>query len=342
MTTGKQNKPEGINTEPPPSDSPPPPPEQLPERLLKCDAVLSLTGEREIFNSLQQASWKAAHSVYYEDQKEKKWRETDIIARRSWARQRKSGTQYCTINLTIECKSVKDYNIIFAPETLDNHYSAVQAYWFPGEGRLQKLASNLETTELNSKQTSLFIRNLEELAFPNGRSLLMDFETPHPKAPLASTAFKETNIKVDKDLDASVLWRANQSLRSAIDSFRKTQFENDYSSLQDIMQTARRTSNSVHDSAMAFANKLSHEINVFHPIIVIESRLWKLHETHLDEIPWCRHVHIDRTGVADWWVDVVGRSHFEKYSAQLTKHYELQMSKTGARQLKAPRKPMFY
>ena len=62
------------------------------------------------------------------------------------------------------------------------------------------------------------------------------------------------------------------------------------------------------------------EVYIFHPIVVIDSMLWKAESSELEQLKWCR-LRFAISGGSDWWSDVVQEDHFASYAAEVTEHY---------------------
>jgi hypothetical protein len=74
-------------------------------------------------------------------------------------------------------------------------------------------------------------------------------------------------------------------------------------------------------------------LDIHHPILVIESKLWILDETKsLKEIKALRFAENDTRGNVNNWFDVVHSSYFETYAEKLTTYYTNNLQKIAKRQ----------
>jgi hypothetical protein len=87
------------------------------DRLKSSKAMQSLAMEGGIGSQLRALNWDVLHSCYYTDVKEGKLREVDVVGKQLWERKTKEGRQILILHLVIECKSAKEYHLLFAPNS---------------------------------------------------------------------------------------------------------------------------------------------------------------------------------------------------------------------------------
>ncbi len=95
-----------------------------------------------------------------------------------------------------------------------------------------------------------------------------------PPAPSVGTTFKETSIAAEKELDASVLWRAVQSVNSAISAFKEQQARSRAAEIA-FEGAIRELNGGIAEEAVIgkMADLVSYR-EYYHPIIVTNALLW--------------------------------------------------------------------
>jgi len=302
---------------------------KYPEKLSSSPAVASLRAERTIVKILQSLNWEVAHGSFFTDPTTQKPREVDISAERHWTKSSGRRQQYASVILKCEIKSVRDYHLVFAPRADREQSDSIQCIWMGYED--ERLSAELEKAGLESEMINkLLIRFESIMSYPSGvirpYRLLVD---PLP-APVRSTAFRETNIGSEKDLETSVLWKATQSLNSAVQSDQNERLNNAFQDIRDDTQLAVRLRKNVYKVVSESITSKSNSISLYHPVIVTESKLWYLGGKVLVPIQWCRFCQVG-IGSIDRWFDVVSIAHAKSYFHKLTHHYRSQMMRAGAK-----------
>src|SRR5262249_31688231 len=150
-------------------------------------------------------------------------RELDVKARRSFSRLPTTDPAYATafLEVPIEVKSLRGYHVVFAPNPHRSHRSpsAQRAWW---GYNADKLGSVLLGSDVPADVATALVARFRELSYPNDGSMVVgDLIVDPPMIQSAATAFRETNIGNEKELDASVVWKSIQGLKSAIESMRQ-------------------------------------------------------------------------------------------------------------------------
>jgi hypothetical protein len=85
------------------------------DKLVKSNAIVTLSMEEKIRELLEEFGWYAIHSSYYQDLETKKYRELDIVANKKWRKcideQQES---FLHLSLLIECKSMDGFHVVFS------------------------------------------------------------------------------------------------------------------------------------------------------------------------------------------------------------------------------------
>lgn len=305
------------------------------QKLLATPTFKSLQIEREIATRLVPLKWQVINGVFYSDPKEHKPRELDVVASQFWIRTNDYGEQLLRLYLVIECKSIKDFHILISPQLQPVDPVIAHHHWFGFETQIVgRLLSQLDQLNLSKEQLNKLRKKLREIAYPNDFARTGDFRIEPPIAQLQTSAFRETNIGSEKELDNSVLWRATQSLRSAVTSFNYERLERN----MDICVypeelTGLPKQKTMKDIINAFTRQ-TNEIDIWHPIIVLDSSLWLVKKANLEPVDWFRLDLLDFNKHRDWWCDVVTRSSFNSYVKNLTKYYTRSLESVGAKPFK--------
>lgn len=310
----------------------------LAQFLSKSDSLKSLLAEREVVRKLQKLKWNVSHGAYYTDPKESKLREVDVIGKQYWVRGLVSGPQSLKINLVVECKSLKNTNIIISPKESDEerHISRL-SYWFGREtseedGELQKVLVKYGIEQnLIPKLNRLF----EKKAFPREIAKTATLHLDPIFAEYQSTAFREISASAEKELDASVLWRATQTVSSAV---RSDIIKTKKWHMEMISMTAQFADKTSKDSYIREIvddfEKLSSSVSIWHPIIVLDAQLWSLSKTKLTPINWFRFGEVETDDAYSLWCDIVNREHFDSFIRSLDTYYSSKCRKARAKLIK--------
>lgn len=296
---------------------------ELLTKLINSSAYRSIRAEQDVVACLRSHKWLASQSPFYRDSTTGKTREIDAVGIRSWEKKRKNDSISAQTNLYIEVKSAKDSHLLLSGSTKAPDQFKSNEYWIGyDEETIEAVSRMLDKVGFDNEMTRKFLHGLEKTAFPRDTMRTSELRVaPYPDVQCFS-AFRETNIGADKDLDNSVLWRAFTALRSAVDSKKKQLIEHLISDLSLDIEVAQRDNDDPIDAGFFTIERRSSHIKFFHPIVVIDSMLWSVVDGQPIELPWFRFVQINSDGHVEWWCDVVNSSSFGKLSDSMTKYYE--------------------
>lgn len=304
----------------------------LVSKITNSASFASLASEQKIASTLEALRWKAIHGCFYPDLKTEKRREIDVLATRKWERKGKSLGAYAEVQLILEAKSAKGFHILFSPLSRSSSHHQVNVEWLGFEGsNHRRVFQAIAKAGLNDEQAASILKKFERQAYSSkgGRKFLS--VEAHP-AKVYASAFRETNIGGEKDLDSSVLWKAMQSLSSAVANL-KEQYLNfclDGWLISEIeMAPALKLDQTA--AAVEILDLLVRFTKLYHPIVVIDAPLWMVKNGNVQNIEWCRFEQLDTKGESEWWFDVVHSLHFEAFAQELTRHYEKKFKKARAR-----------
>ncbi len=311
--------------------------DDLVTRLKNSTAMQSLTMEQSVAKRLRKLKWDVVHSCYYVDPKESKLREIDVTGKQVWSHQiNKDDCSTLRLHTVIECKSAKGFHILFACESR-GHTGSIHAQWLGARDSAHRirLADTLSSLELNRTQINTIINHYNKLAYEdeNLPTTKLHINTLPPK--FHASAFRETNIGSDKELEASVLWKAGLTLSSVVESFNE---EFLFGVMDDIKLASDMTllygDGNVVPAIIDELNLRGDLINLYHPIVVIDCALWSVKDSKPKPIQWCRLKQSNLDDFSDWWFDVVSYDYFDQYITELTSFYNSQLMGLGAKLLK--------
>lgn len=300
----------------------------LRNKLANSPAMRSLVMEQGVGKALQGRKWTVSQSTYYIDLEENKIREIDVLAEQRWMIPRDDDQErdFLNLHLVIECKSAKGYHLLFGPEIglVAEFSDKLHRAWLGYEDNSALVAQTLAAGQLSEAQVACALQDFFDIAAPDGKYRNLALDISPPGAVSRASAFRETNIGHEKDLDTSVLWRASLALMSAVESLKRNSVK---WKLEKIRYAADRAKKDAEELgiepsgtlATVFINALE-EVHIFHPIVVIDSMLWKAESAELESLNWCR-LKFTISGGSDWWCDVVQVAHFTDYATAVTKHY---------------------
>lgn len=298
--------------------------EDVKTRLLKSDAVTSLRAEQEVVSAFKRLDWWfVEHAPYYRDKVTGKPREIDVLARRSWAKEGGRDSRHANLHVLIEVKSLKGYHLVFAPEADDYCQSHAQCGWV-GDVK-DRLPAVLSEGRVTPKLISQLTSRFSELAYPGGTIVVGSLRVQPPQAQVYATAFRETNIGSDKELDNSVLWKAIQGLSSALDSYRQRQEDNFLSNLSLTLSWAVPEGKDVAGLVEHDFTSSVRSVTLYHPAVVVDARLWVSRGEELDEVEHARVYVPSPEKYPARWFDVVTRRSVGQWIDQLTAHYSSQL-----------------
>jgi hypothetical protein len=214
---------------------------ELTERLAKSQAVQSLVSEQRVQGVLRELGWTTQQSYFYRDTVTNKVREMDVVATQFWKSRRVKRYRIARLHLLVEVKSATGFHVVFSDASKQTVERSPDALWLGLEDRATRLqiAKSLEVGGLDADEISSVMGELTSMAYPRGRASIFHMHANAPNAPLKSSAFRETNIGTDKDLDNSVLWRAVQTLESCKNAMKERGMDDALEDLSDEIDLAR-------------------------------------------------------------------------------------------------------
>lgn len=311
--------------------------EELANALLNSNAFNSLSIEGEVFEIVSKYFPRASQSPYFTDVDTGKLREIDIVAKVRYGDTKKKRS-YCSVYFIIECKSNKNFNIIASGRDLIlDQYIPDCAIW-AGEdvnNRFEKSRKLLARFFLDNDYINECLQVLTDIFYRKDGSRRTLGAEPRIFSDIFSyPSFRETNIKDEKDIDNSVLWRAFQSLSSAQESFRQAV----WTTYEEAILTfgEHKVNNKLYMLELDLEDTLGHlacSIDIIQKIVVIDSPLWK--RTNNNTIEPVKYFRLLRQKIGmdhmDF-VDVINRQYFSEYMEMVNRHYlKIQKEKKLAR-----------
>lgn len=307
--------------------------QSLVERLQSSDAFQSLAVEAEVRSRFSSAGWEARQGAVYKDCKEHKLREADVVARRIW-RSKRNEDILMHVHAVVECKTMRGFHLVMWPEADQflQYQTCELAAWqgyYATEAR-EQITEILLRHGFEKAEVAPLLKRLTAMCYPRQtariyRMLVRPF-------PLASfTAWRETNLGKDKDLDSSVFWRAVQALDSCVQSLQQDWLD---TFLSDLSGAATLVELYNWDKQFAIESNLKRRSGmgaIYHPIVVTDAQLWLADEGRLREVPYARYVRSGTRFGASKWFDVVSRSSIESYVAGLTQHFDASFKQVRAK-----------
>ena len=295
---------------------------ELKARLENSQSVKSLRAELRLISVLSANQWRCYHGAFYLDGVENKLREIDVLARQVWVRQTRGREETSRLNLIIEAKSAKDWQIVFsADRSSDETCGYTTRVWsgFIDNERYRWIINALLRAGVNEAEISGLIAKFEKRAFPNKYARMPTVVEP-PSASHIVTAFRETNTGQEKDLENSVFWRAISGLRSTTKALEVASEEWH----ADWFADPKLRSSSSPDSVERFETISDFSlgfVDIIHPIVVMDANLWLVEAESLTPIQSCRFHQLDHAGTVTWWCDVVHTSEFSSHVESLSRVY---------------------
>lgn len=300
------------------------------KKISRSEAFKSLRSEMKVAECLERYGWNVRHSPYYIDPKTGKAREIDVTGSAYWNKPLKSGQLSVRVNLFVEVKSNSDFHILCAgPSGKQSSFNANEHWLGYSEETMDRIESSLHNFNLNFDSVKKILHHVEKIAFPRSTMRTSSLRIAPPPATALFSAFRETNGSGEKDLDNSVLWRAVQALRSAVQGSQADLIDALESDLETDLEAARRTKEPI-ERALFSVESHACRLNLYLPIVVLQSRIWSAHADEPHELKWVRLVQYDTFGGTSGWVDVVNDRHFEQYIHEISKHFVSAFTKARA------------
>jgi hypothetical protein len=302
---------------------------ELEQKILQSPSWRSFKEERDVKRLLSRLGWRAVHGCFYTDLETQKPREIDVVARKSWERKTKRYKLSGQLMLVVECKSVSGFHVLISP--IPERHVELQRVW-KGEYKYEVLiAKALREKAITQEQISKIMTMFRKRAYPTGFGRPRKMFVDPMSSPYHGGAFREHNIGSEKDLENSVVWKAQKSLFSALRSFEAEIIENCLADLSGMIECAREMRE---DIVRAVIGDLDFELNyvqLYHPVVVLKSQLWTIEKERPKQIEWCRFHRLNDYGLSNWWFDLVTADSFASYARKVTEHYAKAYHKVGAK-----------
>jgi len=318
----------------------------LEELLLQSAGFKALQMEQEAAHALRKRSWEAETGVYFTDPVEQKLRELDVVALRRWYKRKKGGDELdATVYVPIECKSLAGQSLIFGEDT---QTTASRLTSWPGWRINEEQWSIVEALEaIHRRWRALestsgvrhkpaepvaIARALSDAAFPDEHMLPTDLALYPPDLAVRVSSFQETYPKATGEKERRVVWDAFQKLQSAITGFANDRFANTKHDILGAAETGMFEHEDPLDWAISSYRRDAAMIELFHPVIVVESPMFRIVRGRLDKAPYVRLVQRAAYGEAEFWADIVERSALPAFVRALDEGYNAAMKAAGAKQ----------
>ncbi|HXO29660.1 MAG TPA: hypothetical protein VOA80_20075 [Thermoanaerobaculia bacterium] len=308
----------------------------LAHRIVDSDAFASLRREQRIHERFHALGWSSINGAYYRDAQSEKYREIDVLASRMWKRTYRYTEQLVRVRMVVEAKSIKGFHLL-----LGGHVSSDMGYdhrFWPGNDYPlhERLRQALVKNDLLEVQVRWAMNQLEKLAFPGDSASVSRLLIPPPPAPRSASTFRETNIHGTKELDSSVLWRASQSLSSAVKALKEELRDYHLGWMTAPLECSPKPlegppkGEDVADLRNSFRRQLG-MVDIFHPIAVVEAHLWMPVGSSVERVPSCRFLQLGSLGTPTWWVDIVDYEALPQFLKATTNYYAVSLRSVRAK-----------
>ena len=176
--------------------------DEIKARLIGSYSVASMAAEQEVIAAFKRGDWwRVEHGSFFRDVTTGKLRELDVRASRHWSTTSKLDV---TLEVLVEVKSMRGYHLVFAPDANGYDDASAQRVW------LGQAPEAFRSTLIETGAGLRIVKEIEvlhsDLSHPNGVSAIDPLlDIAPPPAQVFATAFRETNVGSEKELDNSVL-----------------------------------------------------------------------------------------------------------------------------------------
>lgn len=118
-----------------------------------------------------------------------------------------------------------------------------------------------------------------------------------------------------------MLWRSTLALRSAIQSSQLDRLESLIIETNSELEFARRQRESF-KTAIQAAYSNACRIDLYLPIVVMESRIWSTKSMHPTELKWARLIQRGVLHSQAGWIDIVNAQHLDEYLQIQLEYFE--------------------
>lgn len=298
--------------------------ENLIKTLRGSSAVRSLSLEETVYRILVTAKpSEILYPYYFFDAKEEKIRELDIYVNFHFDSGVADGS--LSIQFLIECKDIERSHIVFSgPEqefpsiaSWGSNYYSLQHYGFQ-----QRILETLKKSGLPYPIDTIR-KKLEDITY--SKSLLKQSNSRiWNMAPpvLEKTAFRETTIGKDRELDNSVLWKSVLALGNGKLARLGLVEEAAEQQLVPLRRYAHQDGmdKNINTVIEAFEQEVG-DASLIYPIVVVRAGLYLYRNGEVTPVD---HVRLRVAGdrFQEFWLDVIQYDKFPECMNGILKHYE--------------------
>jgi hypothetical protein len=232
------------------------------------------------------------------------------------------------LHVLIEVKTMKDYHLVFgmAPS---QHEAKEQFGWIGLERN--RLRECLTAEGVTAESIARLMAHFDDEAYPKGTYRVHGSLVGPPHAGFVMTsAYRETNVGGEKEYGASVLWKALRGLDDARAGEIERQYEVFLSNVRSHVEAARTNGYDCEPGVLQEISSSVRWATLLHPVVIVDARLWLSTESTLKEVDRVRFV-LRVPNERDRWFDVVNRTAFPAWLAELEAHYSKSLETAEAR-----------
>jgi hypothetical protein len=204
------------------------------------------------------------------------------------------------------------------------HRDSLEREWIGTHEK--RLSATIRTRGGTAEDIDESVARFNSLCFGGTlRPVVYDLFLQPPPAEWRAWAFRETKPGAEKEGDHSVLWNTIKSVQTAIEGSKAAFVDRALRAIGDAVEYGSTIDESVAD---AVENNLSHlagDVLLYHPLVIVESRLWSSDDDQLTEIPSCRLYRVGQEWLPPW-CDVVTLDAAPDYLKRVTQYYSAQLN----------------
>jgi hypothetical protein len=223
-----------------------------------------------------------------------------------------------SVNLVIECKTNPGYNIIAASSSRSAVSAALERVWVVETDRLPLVLQAARNAGILYPTLNELRKAIIDTAFDDARP---SFEVRPPDAAVHASAFVETNGGTTRELETSVLWRAVQALGSAVASLKAQWIDDMVEEIQVHRIVNEFMGDEPFDRIREYLVSRARHHKFFHPFVFIESPLWVLKGSDLEQTSSIRLQFQNAPPTSLSWVDVVAMDQAEQTIETVSTYY---------------------
>jgi hypothetical protein len=301
----------------------------LKQKILSSEYYKSLKMEELVTAAFLGQGWSAINGCFYNDLKENKVREIDCVA--TYGASQKEEYGVVRIHIVLECKTMAGYHVIANQSLYQSEFYNVLYSWFGSHIMDKKyIIEQIEMVDLPKVTIKKIGKEINEWLYPNEPFRITKMMIDQFGEFDCHSSFREANVGNVKELDNSVIWRASQSLKSAIIAFKHERNEDSRNDIHSLIERIPKNSFIRDDLRADVIRKIESRTNlvdIYHPIIVTDASLFV---SKNDDLVETNTIRLSETGIMSsygWWYDVVASSYIEKYIADLCGYYKKEIEK---------------